>query len=61
MQNFSQQIQTSLSHKQKTFSEFFNEFLKCAWNIEHFGRKEENPRLIISNIIECKSGSYLNV
>ena len=61
MQNFSQQVQTSLSQKKKTFSEFFNEFLKCAWNIEHCGRKDDYPILIISDIIECKSGSNLNV
>ena len=36
MQNFPQQFQTPLSHKQKTFSGFFIAFLECAWNLEHF-------------------------
>ena len=36
MQNLRQQFQTPLSQKQKTFSAIFVEFLKCAWNLEHF-------------------------
>ena len=39
IQNLQQQFQTPLSQKQKTFSEFFIEFLECAWNLEHFQKK----------------------
>ena len=39
MQNFPQQFQTPLPHKQKTFSLFFIAFLKGAWNLEHFQKK----------------------
>ena len=39
MQNLRQQVQTPLSQKQKTLSWFFIEFLKCAWNLEHFKKK----------------------
>ena len=39
MLNLLQQFQTPLSHKQKTFSGFFIEFLKIAWNLEHFKKK----------------------
>ena len=61
MQNLPQQFQTPLSHKQKTFSEFFIAFLKCAWNLEHFRKKDEYPSLIISEIIEAERHGYLNV
>ena len=61
MQNFPQQIQTPLSHKQKTFSGFFIAFLKCAWNVEHFQKKDEDPSLIISEIIDAERRGYLNV
>ena len=39
MQNLPQQFQTPLSQKQKTFSRFFNAFLKCARNLAHFQKK----------------------
>ena len=39
IQNLRQQFQTPLSPKEKTFSEFFIAFLKCAWNLEHFKKK----------------------
>ena len=45
----------------KLFLDFFLAFLKCAWNIEHFGKKEEYPSLIISEMIDCERGFYLNV
>ena len=61
MQNLPQQIQTQLSRKQKTFSAFFIAFLKCAWNIEHFQKKDEYPTLIISEIIDAERRAYLNV
>ena len=61
MKNLRQQFQTPLSHKQKTFSEFFIAFLKCAWNLEHFQKKYEYPCLIISEIIDAERRGYLNV
>ena len=61
MKNLRQQFQTPLSHKQKTFSEFFIAFLKCAWNLEHFQKKDEYPCLIISEIIDAETRGYLNV
>ena len=61
MQNLPPQFQTPLSQKQKTFSQFFIAFLKCAWNLEHFQKKGEYPRLIISEIIDAESRGYLNV
>ena len=61
MQNLPPQFQTPLSHKQQTFSGFFIEFLKCALNLEHFQKKDEYPRLIISEIINAERRGYLNV
>ena len=61
MQNLPQQFQTPLSHKQKTFSGFFIAFLKCPWNLEHFHKKDEYPRLIISEILDAERRGYLNV
>ena len=61
MQNLPQQFQTPLSQKQKTFSSFFIAFLKCAWNLEHFRKKDEYPSLIISEIIDAARRGYLNV
>ena len=61
MQNLFQQFQTPLSQKQKTFSGFFIVFLKCAWNLDHFQKKDEYPNLIISEIIDAERRGYLNV
>ena len=61
MQNLPQQFQTPLSEKQKTFSGFFIAFLKCAWNLEHFQKKNEYSSLIISEIIDAERRGYLNV
>ena len=61
MKNLQQQIHTPLSPKQKTFSQFFIAFLKCAWKLEHFQKKDEYTSLIISEIIEAERRGYLNV
>ena len=54
MQNLRQLFQTPFSQKQKTFSEFFIVFLKCAWNLQHFQKKDEYSSLIISEIIDAE-------
>ena len=61
MENLLQQFQTPLSQKQKTFSGFFIVFLKCAWNLDHFQKKDEYPNLIIYEIIDAERRGYLNV
>ena len=43
------------------FDRFFIPFLKCACNLEHFEKKDEYPSLIISEIMDCERGDYLNV
>ena len=61
MQNLPQIFQTPLSQKQKTLSGFFIAFQKCAWNLEHFQKKDEYSSLIISEIIDAERRGYLNV
>ena len=61
MQNLPQQFQTQASQKQKIFSRFFIVFLKCAWNLEHFQKKNKYPSVIISEIIDAERRGYLNV
>ena len=61
MQNLSQQFQTRLSQKQKTFFWFFIAFMKCAWNLEHFEKKDHYPSLIISEINDAEKRGYLKV
>ena len=61
MKSLPQQIQTSLSKKQNTFSWFLIAFLKCAWNLDHFRKEDEYPSLIISEIIDAGKRGYLHV
>ena len=61
MLNFTQQLEAPLPQKQKTFSQFFFAFLKCALNLEHLGKKDEYPSLVISRIIDSERGGDLNV
>ena len=61
MRNLLQQFQTSGSQKQNTFHGLFNAFLKCAWNLEHFEKKDEYSSLIISEISDAERRGYLNL
>ena len=47
--------------KKKDFFWFFIAFLKCAWNLDYFPKKDEYPSLIISEIIDAEKHGYLNV
>ena len=40
---------------------FFIAYLKCAWDLEHSEKKEEYPRLIITEIIASERDVYLSV
>ena len=61
MQNLQQQFQTLLFNKKNTFSWFFIAFLKWAWNLEHFQKKDEYHSLITSEVIDAETRGYLNV
>ena len=58
MQNFPQQLQTTISQKQKMFSGFFIAYLECLSNLEHFEKKDESPSLVISEIIDSERIGY---
>ena len=60
MLNLTQQLEAPLSQKQKTFSGIFLAFLKCALNLQHFEKKDENPSLVISKVFDSERGGYLN-
>ena len=52
-------MQTSL--KLETCSRFFISFVKSTFNLEYFGAKDRSHSLSITEIINCETGSYLNV
>ena len=60
MQSLTQQVQTPLSLKQKTFFRIFYCVSKSTWNGEHFQKKGESSSLSISEIIDSKRGGYLS-
>ena len=60
MQTFTQQVQTPLFLKWKTFSGFFIAFLKSTWNQELFQKKGDSSSLSISELIDSKRGGYLS-
>ena len=61
MQNFTQQLQTPISQKQKIFSGFFIAYLECASNLEHYEQKDEHLSLVIFENIDSERVGYLNV
>ena len=61
MQNFLQQLQTPIFHKQKIVSLFFIAYLECASNLQHFEKKDEHPSPVICEIIDSERVGYLNV
>ena len=48
-------IGMQLSQKEKTFSQFFAEVLKCRLNLEHFERKGDPQRFCISDITDFEN------
>ena len=54
MRSLPQKFETPPSQKQNTFPGLINAFLKFAWNLEHFQKKDEYPSLIISEIIDAE-------
>ena len=55
--NLTQPIKILVSQKQKTFSEFFSEFLKSTLNFEHFQTKDHPHSRITSQITVAKKVS----
>ena len=61
MLHFMQQLEAPLPQKQKIFFLLCLAFLKYALNLNHLEKKDEYLSLVISKIIDCKRGGYLNV
>ena len=61
IQNLTQQLQTTMSQKQKTFYRIFITFLKSTTNPDNFVKKDESPSWSIYEIIDGEKGCYLNV
>ena len=49
------------SLKLKTCSRLFIAILKSTFNLEYFEKKYQSHGLSITEIINCETGSYLNV
>ena len=60
-ENLSQQVPMQTSLKLKTCSRFFIAFLKCTLNLVYFEKKDQSQSLSITEIINCKTGSYVTV
>ena len=52
-------MQTSI--KLKTCSRFLIAFVKSTLNLEYFEEKDQSHSLSIAEIINCETGSYLNI
>ena len=61
LEKFWQQVPMQTSLKLKNCSRFFIAFLKSTLNFEYFERKDQSKSLSITEIINCETGSYLNV
>ena len=61
MKNLPATIQIKLPKKLNIFSEFFSAFLKLKFDFKYFERKNEFHGLCLSEIIDYKLHSYLNV
>ena len=61
IQNLTQELQTAISLKQKTFSGIFITYLKSITNSEAFAKKVEFASLSICEIIDAGKSGYLNV
>ena len=61
IQNLTQETQTAISQKQKTFSGIFITYLESLTNSEAFVKKVESASLSICEIIDAEKSGYLNV
>ena len=61
LENLWKQVPRQISRKMQTFSGLFVAFLKYTLNFEYFEKKDQSHSLSINEIINCETGSYLNV
>ena len=60
-ENLWQQVPRQITQKRKTFSGFFIAFLKSTLSLEYSQEKDRSRSLSIKEIMNCETGSYLNV
>ena len=61
IQNLTQQLQTTMSQKQKTFYRIFITYVKSRRSSDDFVKKDESTSLSIYDIIDAEKIVYLNV
>ena len=61
IQNLTQELQTAISRKKKTFSGIFITYTKSIANSEAFAKKVESASLSICEINDAEKSGYLNV
>ena len=61
IQNLNQQLQTTMSQKQKSFHRIFITYVKSKTSSDDFVKKDESTSLSIYDIIDAEKSGYLNV
>ena len=61
IQNLTQQLQTTMSQKQKTFYRIFITYVKSRRSSDDFVKKYESTSLSFHDIIDAEKSGYLNV
>ena len=61
IQNLTQQLQTTMSEKQKTFYRIFITYVKSRTSSDDFVKKDESTSLSFYDIIDAEKSGYLNV
>ena len=61
IQNLTQQLETTMSQKQKTFYGIFIRYVKSRTSSDDFVKKGESTSLSIYDIIDAEKSGYLNV
>ena len=61
IQNLTQELQKTMSQKQKTFHRIFITYVKSRRSTDDFVKKDESTSLSIYDIIDAEKSVYLNV
>ena len=61
IQNLTQQLQTTMSEKEKTFYRIFITYVKSRTSSDDFVEKDESTSLSFYDIIDAEKSDYLNV
>ena len=61
IQNLIQQLQTTMSQKQKTLYRIFITYVKSRSSSDDFVKKDESTSLSIYEIIDAEKSGYLNI